>query len=122
MSTCPSCTSTLTFIRGCEAQGDFELECEEVTAARRQRAGVAAARYGRTSHHLVPTVRLSPPAFYGVPPASRASDVPDQVPTCRAMISVSRESIRPGMDVYDHDGAHVGCVKDVHDAEFLVGR
>jgi hypothetical protein len=38
------------------------------------------------------------------------------------MISVSRESIRPGMDVYDHDGAHVGWVKDVHDTEFLVGR
>ena len=39
-----------------------------------------------------------------------------------SMPEVSRESIRPGMDVYDHDGVHLGWVKDVHHAEFLVGR
>ena len=35
---------------------------------------------------------------------------------------MSRESIRPGMQVYDHEGVHVGRVKDVHEAGFLVGR
>lgn len=35
---------------------------------------------------------------------------------------MSRESLRPRMEVYDYEGVHVGWVKDVQDTEFLVGR
>jgi hypothetical protein len=35
---------------------------------------------------------------------------------------VSAENIRPGMDIYDYDGAHVGRVKDVHEVAFVVRR
>jgi hypothetical protein len=93
-----------------------------VTTIRRRPAGATATRPGCISHQLVSTSRRPPPAFYGVPPACGASNASNQVPACRELISVSRESIRLGMEVYDYDGVHVGWVKDVVDATFLVGR
>ena len=75
------------------------------------------AQSDSVSHSLATSNGRPPPATHRVPPARGASDPPAQ-----ALISVTGESIRTGMDVYDYHGVHVGRVKDVLDTSFQVAR
>jgi hypothetical protein len=88
---------------------------ERKTAARRQHARAAAARYGRIDD---PSHQYSEPTtsrVFSVPPAPNAFGAAAQTRAYRPPTLVSPESLRFGMEVYDCDGVRVGCVKDVLD-------
>ena len=93
-----------------------------MTALRRHPDKAAPGEWEYVNHHLAPSAGQPPSAFVGVPTLSRASGVAALASTGRGAISVRRDSIRPDMDVYDHDGERVGRVKLVCDEEFVVDR
>jgi hypothetical protein len=87
-----------------------------MTALRRYPDKAALGEWQYVNHHLAPSAGHSPSALVGVRTLSRAAS------TGRGATSVRRDSIRPDMDVYDHDGERVGRVKLVCDEEFVVDR
>ena len=87
-----------------------------MTALRRHPDKAAPGEWEYVNHHLAPSAGHSPAALVGVRTLSRAAS------TGRGATSVRRDSIRPDMDVYDHDGERVGRVKLVCDEEFVVDR
>ena len=87
-----------------------------MTALRRHPDKAAPGEWEYVNHHLAPSAGHPPSALVGVRTLSRAAS------TGRGATSVRRDSIRPDMDVYDHDGERVGRVKLVCDEEFVVDR
>ena len=87
-----------------------------MTARERQPARAVPAEW----QHIVPIATVQRP---NVPPLTvPATGAVTRSSVTRGAISVSRDSIDLRMDVYGSDGEHVGRVKDLGDAEFLVGR
>ena len=70
--------------------------------------------------HILPIVTAQRRDSDASGSATRAAAV--VVSVSNGAVSVSRDSIDLRMDVYGSDGEHVGRVKDLGDAEFLVGR
>ena len=87
-----------------------------MTARERQPARAVPAEW----QHIVPIATVQRP---NVPPLTVPATGPvTRSSVTRGAISVSRDSIDLRMDVYGYDGEHVGRVKELGDAEFLVGR
>jgi hypothetical protein len=93
-----------------------------MTALRRHPDKAAPGEREYVIHHLAPSAGQPPPAFFGVPTLSKASGLAAFASTGRGAISVRPDSIRPDMDVFDHDGERIGRVKLVCDEEFVVDR
>ena len=87
-----------------------------MTARERQPARAVPAEW----QHIVPIATAQRP---NVPPLTvRATGPVTRSSVTGGAVSVSRDSIDLRMDVYGYDGEHVGRVKKLGDAEFLVGR